>query len=103
MRYGAHDNTKLEVSVISRLFSSAEASPSRQLFGPTLVADCWFSWWAGARGVCCQTFSFVLVSLFSMIGNPTGVFREASRGSAALIGITRVGVAVNGVIQEKVA
>ena len=37
----------------------------------------------------------------AVIGNPTGVFCEASRGSAGLTGITRVGVAVNGVIQEK--
>ena len=36
-----------------------------------------------------------------MVGYPTEDFREASRGSAALTGITRVGGAVNGVIQEK--
>ena len=38
-----------------------------------------------------------------MIGNPNGDSREASRGSAASTGITRVGLAANGVIQEKAA
>ena len=41
-------------------------------------------------------------SLFSLLENPTGDFREASRGTAALTGITRVGVAVYGVIEKTV-
>ena len=36
-----------------------------------------------------------------LIGNPTRDFREVSRGSAALTGIARGGVAANVVIQEK--
>ena len=36
-----------------------------------------------------------------LIGNPTRDFREALQGSASLTEITRVGVAVNGIIQEK--
>ena len=36
-----------------------------------------------------------------LIRNPTGDFREASRGSSALTGITRVDVAVNAVFKRR--
>ena len=39
----------------------------------------------------------------NLIRNPNGDFREASRVSAALIGVTRDGGAVSGIIQEKAA
>ena len=51
------------------------------------------------HGHCFRTIR--AVPPLSVFGSPTGDFCEASRGSAALTGNTRIGVAVNGVIQEK--